>query len=78
MVAAYNDVLEVPCKHCGIMYTILADREDVKKWLAGEGYIQDLLAYLSAGERELLMSGTCDNCWKNMFGEDFDVDEDEK
>ncbi len=78
MVAAYNDVLEVPCKHCGIVYTILADREDVKKWVAGEGYIQDLLAYLSAGERELLMSGTCDNCWKNMFGEDFDVDEDEK
>ena len=77
MVAAYNDILEVPCKHCGIMYTILADREDVKKWLAGEGYIQDLLAYLSDGERELLMSGTCDNCWKNMFGEDFDIDDDE-
>ena len=78
MVAAYNDVLEVPCKHCGITYTILADREDVKKWVAGEGYIQDVLAYLSAGERELLISGTCDNCWKNMFPEDFDVDEDEE
>lgn len=75
MVAAYNDVLEVPCKHCGITYTILADLEDVKKWLANEGYIQYILHYLSPAERELLISGTCDNCWKNMFGDDLDEDE---
>ena len=75
MVAAYNDVLEVPCKHCGILYTILADREDVTAWLSGSGYIQDILGYLSPAERELLISGTCDNCWKNMFGDDLDEDE---
>ena len=80
MVAAYNDVLEVPCKYCGIMYTILADREDVKKWLVGEGYIQDILAYLSAGERELLISGTCHNCWESFYGKfvEDDIDEDEE
>ena len=70
MVAAYNDVLEVQCKYCSIVYTILANREDVAKWQAGEGYIQNILAYLSASERELLISGTCDNCWKSMFGSD--------
>ena len=75
MVAAYNDVLEVPCRHCGILYTILADREDVAAWLSGSGYIQDILGYLSPAERELLISGTCDNCWKNMFGDDLDEDE---
>ena len=75
MVAAYNDVLEVPCKHCGILYTILANREDVTAWLSGSGYIQDILGYLSPAERELLISGTCDNCWKNMFGDDLDEDE---
>ena len=75
MVAAYNDVLEVPCRHCGILYTILADREDVTAWLSGSGYIQDILGYLSPAERELLISGTCDNCWKNMFGDDLDEDE---
>ena len=69
MVAAYNDVLDVPCKHCGITYQILADREDVDSWLSGSGYIQDILAYLSAAERELLISGTCDDCWKQMFPE---------
>lgn len=75
MVAANNDVLEVPCKHCGILYTILADREDVVSWLSGSGFIQDILGYLSPAERELLISGTCDNCWKNMFGDDLDEDE---
>ena len=78
MVAAYNDVIDVTCKHCGITYQILADREDVDSWLSGSGYIQDILAYLSPAERELLISGTCDNCWKNMFGQDFDVDDDEE
>ena len=75
MVAEYNDVLEVQCKHCSIVYTILANREDIVRWQAGEGYIQDVLAYLSAGERELLISGTCNNCWTNMFGSDEEDDD---
>ena len=75
MVAAYNDVLEVQCKHCSIVYTILANREDIVRWQAGEGYIQDVLAYLSAGERELLISATCNNCWTNMFGSDEEDDD---
>ena len=68
MVAANGQVFEVTCKHCGITYQILANRDDIEDWLSGSGYIQDILGYLSAGERELLISGTCDNCWKLMFG----------
>lgn len=75
MVAANGDVMDVPCKYCGVVYQIIADREDVTAWLSGSGYIQDILGYLSPAERELLISGTCDNCWKNMFGDDLDEDE---
>jgi len=75
MVAASNDVLEATCVHCGITYTILASRDDVEAWLSGSGYIQDVLGYLSKAERELLISGTCDNCWKSMFGDDDDDDD---
>ena len=78
MVAANYEVFDATCKYCGITYQILADRDDLDSWMNGEGYIQDLLAYLSPAERELLISGTCDNCWKNMFGPDFDVDDDEE
>lgn len=75
MVAADGDVMDVACKYCGVVYQIIADREDVTAWLSGSGYIQDILGYLSPAERELLISGTCDNCWKNMFGDDLDEDE---
>ena len=75
MVAAKCDVIDVPCKYCGVVYQIIADREDIVKWLAGEGYIQDILDYLSPAERELLITGTCDNCWNQMFPK---VDNDEE
>ena len=76
MVSSYNDVHSVVCKHCGVSYDILLDLEDLRRWSDGEGYIHDILAYLSAAERELLISGTCDDCWNNMFGSCGD-DEDE-
>jgi len=75
MVAAYNDVLDVTCKYCGITYQILANRQDVEDWLSGSGYIQDVLAYLSPEEREMFISRTCDNCWKILYPE---VDNDEE
>ena len=75
MVAANHDVFDVTCKYCGITYQILADHDDLDSWMNGEGYIQDVLAYLSPAERELLISGTCDNCWKSMFGDDDDDDD---
>ena len=48
----------------------MADRDDMEAWLSGDKYIQDALAYLSPSERELLISSTCDTCWKKMYGED--------
>ena len=76
MVATDKQVYDVQCRQCGVVYNILANRDDIQDWLSGSGYIQDILGYLSAAERELLISGTCDNCWKNMFGSD-EEDEDE-
>ena len=77
MVATDKQVYDVQCRQCGVVYNILANRDDIQDWLSGSGYIQDILGYLSAAERELLISGTCDNCWKGMFGVDEEEDEDE-
>ncbi len=30
---------------------------------------------LSIGDRELLISGTCDTCWQELFGSDEDEEE---
>ena len=75
MVATDKQVFDVTCKYCGINYQILANRNDIDSWMDGNGYIQDILGYLSAAERELLISGTCDNCWSGMFGVDEEDDD---
>ncbi len=64
---AGEEVHNITCSHCGTEYAIIADRRDVESWLSGERYIQDALHYLTAGERELFISRTCDDCWKILF-----------
>ena len=75
MIAANGGAYEVQCRHCSVVYHIIANRADMEAWKNKEGYIQDVLGYLSAGERELLISGTCNNCWRNMFGSDEEDDD---
>lgn len=40
-------------------------------------YIQDALRKNTAAERELLISATCDDCWKKMFPDCDDDDTDD-
>lgn len=68
MIAAYNQRhFQADCAHCGIVYDLMINPEDIIRWQAGEP-IQNCMSYLTAGERELLISRTCDNCWNNLFG----------
>jgi hypothetical protein len=70
MIASYNQrPFQVICSHCGIVYDLLINPEDLILWQAGT-LIQECMDYLTAAERELLISQTCDNCWKNLFGEE--------
>ena len=75
MVATSQEAHTVHCKYCNDEHVILADRKDMEAWLSGDRYIQDCLSYLTAGERELLISGTCDTCWKKMYPETLDEEE---
>jgi predicted anti-sigma-YlaC factor YlaD len=70
MVNTKVDSHKVVCGHCRKEYNIMADRNDMEAWLSGEKYIQDALSYLSASERELLISATCNTCWKTIYGLD--------
>ena len=57
------------CKFCDKEYVIILDERDFDAWQNGDGYIQDVLGYLTASDRELLISQTCDDCWKKLYGE---------
>jgi len=63
---------DVRCVHCGILYTVYVDPVDLAEWTFGGGFIQDLMPYLSDGERELLISGCCGSCFDQIFSLDTD------
>lgn len=63
-----NRTLELQCDHCGFVYSLLINSEDIIRYQSGT-LVQDAFPYLSAGERELIISRTCNSCWTNLFGD---------
>lgn len=57
---------DIFCVHCGRLYTLQLSKAGIKARKNG-AYVQDAFPELTAGERELLISGTCDDCWKRFF-----------
>jgi hypothetical protein len=47
--------------------TMLIDLEDYKKWREGGELIQRAMPYLTASEREFLMTGYTQEDWDGMF-----------
>lgn len=62
-------IVAVPCRLCSKVYEIPLDFKGFTAWREGK-LIQDALPELSMGQRELLISRTCDECWKRLFGSD--------
>lgn len=64
--------LLIPCPFCGKVSTIKLDIEKTKLFDKGmEAYqngalMQNAFPFLSADERELLISGMCPKCWESM------------
>ncbi len=59
-------ILNVQCVHCNTDYEIAVEKKDFDRWESGE-LIQDAMPYLTPGQRELLISNTCDACWDRLF-----------
>lgn len=69
MIACNTEAQEYKCQMCGLEQVILIDKKDFTDWKEGKGYIQDLFHYLTAAEREMMISQICDNCWNTLYGE---------
>lgn len=61
--------LDKQCILCHSMYEITVRPEDVERINNGE-HIQDVMPFLSADDRELLISGICGTCFDKTFEED--------
>ena len=66
---AMTAVVAVPCRLCDTVHDLTVNVEGFVSWQAGE-FIQEALPELSAGERELLISGTCGACFDELFPEE--------
>jgi hypothetical protein len=80
MVCAFEErsfILDVKCWNCGMDYAVIINKEDLLDWAVGEGSIQDIFHYLTAGERELLLSNTCGNCFDALYGAESELDNDD-
>ena len=57
------------CPFCGHANEIEVNEADYWDWQDGE-LVQNAFPYLSADEREMLISGICPKCWAKTFGEE--------
>lgn len=55
------------CDECERSIDLEVHVNDYRKYLGG-AFVQDAFPYLSEGDRELLISGICGECFDNMFG----------
>lgn len=65
------------CPFCGGVNEVPVNEDDYWDWQDG-ALVQDAFPYLSADEREMLISGVCPKCWEKAFGEYGEEDEDEE
>ncbi len=57
------------CNQCKGQVEMQVQAEDYEAWENGE-LIQNAMPYLSADEREVLISGMCGPCFDNLFGDE--------
>ena len=57
------------CPFCGRVNEVEVNEADYLDWDDGV-LVQVAFPYLSADEREMLISGICPTCWDEMFGGD--------
>jgi len=60
--------IDKQCRECKVKYIIVIREEDYLNW-QHHMLIQDAFPYLTADQRELLMSGICGKCFNKLFKE---------
>ncbi len=60
--------IELSCNYCDYEENLSVSECDYIAWHNGKN-IKDAFPYLTAGQRELMLSNTCDDCWQKFFPE---------
>lgn len=63
-----DKIIHAKCMSCGITTVIKVKEDDYYEWKEGQ-LIQRAFPYLSANERELLISQICGTCFDSNFSQ---------
>ena len=63
------------CPFCHEAHEVAVNEMDYLDWQDGK-LAQDAFPYLSASDREMLITGIDEDCWNGMFGADEEEEED--
>lgn len=58
--------LGVRCHVCKQQHVVITTEPGYQRWIDGD-YIQRAMPEVKPADRELLISGTCGECWDRMF-----------
>lgn len=67
--------IETVCPFCGHVNEVVVENSDFIDWQVNGKLAQDAFPYLTAEEREMLISGICKDCWYNAFHEEEEDEE---
>lgn len=62
------------CPFCGEVHTVSVKESDFCRYRNGE-LVQRAFPYLTATQREQIISGMCPECQKDIFGDDDEEDD---
>lgn len=63
-------IITISCIYCHKQHDVVVKEEDYKKWISGEYVIQKCFPYLTPGDREILISGVCNDCFNKYFSDE--------
>lgn len=62
-----NAIVRPVCVECKVQSNIAVNVHDLMDFASGMKLIQNALPYLTAGQRELMLSGLCPQCWDKIM-----------
>lgn len=66
----HNIKIETICPNCNKHTVLEVNVNDYFDFKEGKKHIQEAFPYLSADEREMLLTGLCKECWDKLFKEE--------
>ena len=70
----FEMVTTLPCPHCRKVTQVAVDSASYDLWKKGS-FIQSAFTKSTMNERELLMTGFHSHCWDEVFGSDWEEQE---